>query len=112
MNFPKSARVRTRSEYLEFFKGSQVARLGSCLVFRIQTNQAESRLGITLKTRAGSVVRNKIKRQIRESFRLARPFDQTFDYNVVVQGRDKVDAKSVLKIRQHLDRYWLNERNI
>ncbi len=112
MNFPKSARVRTRREYLEFFKGSGVARLGSCIVFRIQAGQSESRLGITLKTKANSVHRNRIKRQIRESFRLARPYAHAFDYNVVIPVTSKLDPENILRIRRNLDRYWLNERSI
>jgi ribonuclease P protein component len=109
MNFPKSARVRTRGEYLEFFKGSSVARLGPCLVFRIANTKGEARLGITVKTKANSVYRNKIKRQVRESFRLAIPHAKNSDYNVVIPMTTKLKPETIYKIRTQLDAYWTNE---
>jgi ribonuclease P protein component len=109
MDFPKSARVRTRYEYLEFFKGSDVARLGSCLVFRIANLKKEARVGITIKTKTNSVHRNKIKRQIRESFRLARPHARTSDYNVVIPVTCKLTPENIVRVRQQLDRYWAHE---
>ena len=112
MNFPKSARVRTRFEYLEFFKGSEVARLGSCLVFRIAANKSESRVGITVKSKTNSVYRNKIKRQVRESFRLARPFSLAHDYNVVIPVTCKLIPENIRKVRRQLDRHWSNERTL
>ena len=110
MNFPKSARVRTRYEYLEFFKGSDVARLGPCLVFRIANKKGEARLGITVKAKANSVHRNKIKRQVRESFRLASPHARASDYNVVIPATAKLVPETIRRIRKQLDSYWPNER--
>jgi ribonuclease P protein component len=110
MHFPKSARVRTRHEYLEFFKGSDVARLGPCLVFRISNVKGEARLGITVKTKTNSVHRNKIKRQVRESFRLASPHARASDYNVVIPATAKLVPETISKIRSQLDTYWKNER--
>jgi ribonuclease P protein component len=112
MNFPKCARVRSRHEYLDFFKGSDVARLGSCLVFRIRTQKNEARLGITVKTKTNSVYRNKIKRQVRESFRLARPFASAHDYNVVIPVTCKLVPETIRKVRRQLDRHWSNERTL
>jgi ribonuclease P protein component len=109
MLFPKNARVRTRREYLEFFKGSDVARLGSCLVFRISNDKDQARVGITVKAKTNSVHRNKIKRQVRESFRLASPHARTSDYNVVIPATAKLVPKTIVAIRKQLDAFWKNE---
>ena len=48
------------------------------------------RLGITLKARGMSVERNRVKRQIRESFRTHAAILGSFDYNVVISGAKKM----------------------
>ena len=109
MDFPKSARVRTRGEYLNFFKGSQVKRLGECILFRVSNTVGNDRLGITIKARVNSVYRNKVKRQIRESFRLNRIGLAAHDYNVVVPNTIRVDYRSIKRIRKLMDSVWKNE---
>jgi ribonuclease P protein component len=47
-------------------------------------------VGITLKARGSSVDRNKVKRQIRETFRNLTPFLGSFDYNVVIPASKKM----------------------
>ncbi len=106
MDYPKSARVRKRQEYLNFFQKSDVKRLDSCTIFRIQNNVDQARLGITVKSRVNSVYRNKLKRQIKEVFRLYRCEMKSFDYNVVVPGHIKVDYQTPKKVRQTLERIW------
>lgn len=106
MDFPKSARVRFRREYLEFFKGSNVKRLGSCLVFSIPAQKENARLGMTIKAKVNSVYRNKLKRQVRESFRNHRKDLPALDYNIVIPGPLKVNFKTPALVRFHLDAYW------
>jgi ribonuclease P protein component len=106
MDFPKNARVRKRREYLQFFNQSEVKRLGSCLLFRIANDQNQARLGITVKSRTNSVFRNKIKRQIRESFRAHRQRMGAFDYNIVVPSQVKVTYLTAEKVRMNLEGLW------
>lgn len=64
------------------------------------------RLGITVarKVSAKSVVRNLIKRQIRESFRLVRgPIP---DLDVVVVARSAAAIESRVALRASLQRHW------
>ena len=82
-------------------------RLGSCLIFKIAS--AEPRLGITVKSRTNSVLRNKIKRQVREAFRLNRDKMKPFDYNVVVPSQVKINYETALRIRKNLESVWANE---
>ena len=86
MNFPKSARVLTRREYLQFFTQSAVKRLGSSIIFRIPNEKGEPRVGITVKSRTNSVLRNKIKRQIREVYRKGKQkvYDDLGDKKILV----------------------------
>lgn len=77
-------RLHHRWEYRRFFDGSQSYRLSECVVFRIVNDRGHFRLGITLKARGSSVERNRVKRKIREEFRILAPALNGFDYNVVV----------------------------
>jgi ribonuclease P protein component len=108
MDFPKTVRVRSRREYLRFFDGSQVKRLGACTLFWIPGSQAHARLGITIKARVNSVYRNKLKRQIRESFRNHRGSLGSLDFNVVVPGSFRVDHTSPGRVRKALEETWKN----
>lgn len=109
MDFPKSARVRFRQEYLAFFNGSKVQRMGSCLVFRIPNEKGLARLGITVKSRTNSVYRNKIKRQVRDCFRLNREKLEAFDYNVVIPSQVKINFQTPALVRRQLESIWSNE---
>ncbi len=109
MDFPKNARVRFKSEYLEFFKGSDVKRLGVCTLFRIANEKGEARVGMTIKAKVNSVYRNKLKRQIRECFRANRKALSSFDYNVVIPGGVRVQYKTPKLVRKQLESNWSNE---
>ena len=109
MDFPPAARVRKRREYLRFFHQSQVKRLDSCLIFKIPSPEPQARLGITVKSRTNSVMRNKIKRQVRELFRQNRDKLKPFDYNVVVPGHVKVTYRTSDLVRKNLESIWSNE---
>ena len=102
MKFPKSARVLKRREYLQFFHQSDVKKLHNCVIFRIPNAFGNPRLGITVKARTNSVLRNKIKRQIREHFRLNQQNFKPADYNIVVPGYVKVDHRTGKMVRSSL----------
>jgi ribonuclease P protein component len=103
VNFQKSARVRKRHEYLRFFGQSEVRRFDACIVFRIAGFR---RLGITVKSKSGSVFRNRIKREIRECFRQHQNQIGQFDYNVVVNGPRGHRFETAKKVRKNLESIW------
>lgn len=103
MNFPKSVRVRKRREYLQFFHQSDVKRMESCVIFRIPNSFGHARLGVTVKARTNSVLRNKIKRQIREHFRLYQDSFKPADYNIVVPGHVRVNFQTGKRVRSNLE---------
>jgi ribonuclease P protein component len=67
-----------------------VFRLRECTIFRISNKLKHFRLGITLKARGSSIDRNRVKRQIRESFRTQAEILGGYDYNVVIPGTKKL----------------------
>ncbi|MBS1959309.1 MAG: ribonuclease P protein component [Bdellovibrionales bacterium] len=109
MDFPKLVRVRRRYEYLRFFNQSEVKRFDSCVVFRIPNTEERARLGVTVKSKSGSVIRNKVKRIVREAFRLHRDRLKSFDYNVVVSGNQPISYITAKKVRKNLESIWSHE---
>jgi ribonuclease P protein component len=72
-SFPKEARLRRRSEFLSV-QGSGRKVPADCLLALVQPNGGGStRIGLTVSSKVGnSVVRNRIRRRLRELFRRRR----------------------------------------
>jgi ribonuclease P protein component len=71
--FPKSARLRKRPEFLKLSRAGHKHQSANFVVISRPNDRAETRLGITVSGKVGnSVVRNRIKRQVREFFRRHR----------------------------------------
>ncbi len=103
MKFPKSVRVLKRREFLQFFHQSDVKRLGNLIIFRIPNSLNHARIGITVKARTNSVLRNKIKRQVREHFRLHQNLFKPADYNIVIPGHIQVNHFTGKQVRKTLE---------
>lgn len=73
--FPKSARLLTSREFrLVSSRGRRWSSGPFTLLVHATTGQAPSRLGITVSRKVGNaVVRSRVKRIVRECFRLRRP---------------------------------------
>ena len=69
--FPKSARLRRRGEFLRVQDGGRKIHTDSFLVFvSPQVEPGPARMGITASRKlGGAVVRNRVKRLVREAFR-------------------------------------------
>jgi len=68
--FPKAARLRRRGEFLAIQRRGESWRLRSFVVIRGASPHGRTRLGITVSRRVGkAVVRNRVKRMVREIFR-------------------------------------------
>jgi ribonuclease P protein component len=95
---PKSARVTRRSEFLSLSKDGNKVHTSHFIVLWKANDRGESRLGITVTTRVGgSVVRNRIKRLIREFFRRRRREFPDFRDIVVIakKGSEKISLGDV-----------------
>ncbi len=113
LQFPKANRILKRIDYLKFFQHSDVKRLGPCVVFRRENTLGYARLGLTIKSKSGSVFRNHVKRQVREIFRLNHYRMGSFDYNVVYSFNPKSgykeDYRSPERVRIALEKIWAHE---
>jgi ribonuclease P protein component len=68
------------------------------VIFRVPNELGHFRVGITMKARGMSVERNRVKRQIREVFRVTQDALGSYDYNVVVPGSRKMAHPYPLKL--------------
>ncbi len=72
--FPRSARLRGRKAFQELFERRVRTSDQRLMLYAAPNGRRISRLGIAVNRRYGHAVRrNRIKRLIRESFRLIRP---------------------------------------
>ena len=71
--FPKSARLRKRPEFLRLSHTGRKIHSAHFVIVSGKNERGESRLGITVSSKVGNaVVRNRIKRCVREFFRRRR----------------------------------------
>lgn len=71
--FPKTARLRKRAEYLKLSRAGASVHSANFVIVTSVNDRSESRLGVTVSAKVGnSVVRNRIKRWVREYFRRHR----------------------------------------
>jgi len=95
-SFPKGARIRKRAEYLEIQRTGAAVN-GHLLIgiVRRTEGRAAARIGITTTKKLGSaVVRNRVRRMIREAFRRNRAaFPPNMDI-VVVAKRASINVTS------------------
>ena len=71
--FPKAARVRRRREYLALQRDGRRCHTAHLVVLRRPAASGRPRLGVTVSKRIGNaVVRNRVKRLVREAFRVCQ----------------------------------------
>lgn len=96
-SFGKARRILRRAEFLQVYEtGRRVA--GRSFVFFLRTGTTEAtRLGITITKKTGSsVVRNRLRRRIRELFRRTAPFPAPVDLVVNVRpGAEKTPFRDL-----------------
>jgi len=105
--FPRKSRLLNAADYKTVFDNNQYKV--SCRYFLMlahQTFDSRRRLGLVVakKNVAKAVPRNRIKRQIRESFRKASANRQAAD--VIVLVRKDVDRLTNLQVAEKLNSLW------
>lgn len=71
--FPPELRVRRKSEYARAFAGGVVVRDARLKLIVLRGTAGRTRLGTAVSRRAGgAIARNRVRRRLREAFRLAR----------------------------------------
>jgi ribonuclease P protein component len=71
--FPKRARLTKRSEFLILSRGAKRVHTPHFVILSKANDTGENRLGVTVSAKVGkAVIRNRIKRRLREIFRRHR----------------------------------------
>jgi len=104
LSHPRSARLLKGTEFKTVFDQRRVIAND---LFRIHyADSAEPRLGMAISKRVSprAVARNRIRRQIRESFRLIRP--RLVPMNFVVLAKPTAAHADSIRLRQSLNQLW------
>lgn len=99
-SFPKTVRLTKRSEFLSLSRGGRRIHSPHFLLIRKANNKGKSRLGITVSAKVGkAVIRNRIKRLVREFFRRHRgEISSSQDIIVIARpGSDRLSLETVSK---------------
>ena len=102
----RRARLTGREDFQRVFQ-SAVKLENSCLKILARHNsRGYPRLGLAIPKKwvKSAVARNRIKRIVRESFRLNQ--HRLGAWDIVVLGRASVDAKSGKELRFILEKHW------
>jgi ribonuclease P protein component len=103
---PKTARLLKRAEFLKLSRTGAKLQSASFIVISSTNHRSESRLGITVSSKVGnSVIRNRIKRQVREFFRRRRAGLRP-DTDILVIARKGAAGLSGARISSELGRVF------
>lgn len=105
-SLPKTCRMTERAEFVRLFDQPHVFKTKLFQAFYKENGKKTSRIGITLKGKTTSVWRNKIKRTIREWFRISRfARDEKLapvDMNLVIHIPKEMNDEYILKFKDSL----------
>ncbi|WP_130472931.1 ribonuclease P protein component [Candidatus Magnetaquicoccus inordinatus] len=101
--FPKSLRILDGTEFKKITSSGRKLGGRFFLLFARRTEYDRSRLGITVSRKVGNaVVRNRVKRQIREFFRRQRPsLLSGYDWVVIARAHAGISADALLRQDLH-----------
>ena len=109
--FPKTARLRKRPEFLKLSRTGSKFQSANFVVISQAHDGAESRIGITVSGKVGnSVVRNRIKRQVREYFRRHRG-DWPKSTDVLIIARNSAATLANARIVSEIDQALAKQRD-
>jgi ribonuclease P protein component len=98
-SFSKAMRIRSKLEFDAVFERRQRAFAGPLAVYIAPNGLTHTRLGISMSRRVGNAVqRNRIKRMLREAFRLQQ-VELPAGWDLVVVPR----AHAPLTLQQYMD---------
>jgi ribonuclease P protein component len=105
--FPAQYRLRTPADYQKVFSDPVKSSDKYFTVLAKVSSQPQARLGLAIakKSIKTAVARNRIKRTVRESFRLQR--QQIANIDVVVLARREAAEAPLEILRRSLTRHWL-----
>lgn len=103
-SFPKLARLRKRREFLRVQSDGSRQHTEHFVVLKAAARRSRSRIGITVSTRVGNaVVRNRVKRLVREVVRKVwRELDPPIDVVVIAKpgAAQTTHAKATTQLKR------------
>lgn len=101
--FPKRRRVRGRLEFSAVFDARVKHARGPLVVYARATDHAGPRLGLSVGRRVGTAPRrNRIKRLLREAFRLMQhDFPRPYDWVIVVRPHEPLILAEYQRLLSH-----------
>ena len=107
--FPKHARLLKRADFRRVYDEGQRRSGPLCAVFFRPNGLAETRLGITVPARVGgAVLRNRVKRRLREVFRLNRATVPP-GWDIVLNPREAAARVPFRSLEKELIRLFPNQ---
>ncbi|MDZ4684737.1 MAG: ribonuclease P protein component [Planctomycetaceae bacterium] len=112
LRFPKLLRLRSKAEFERVYARKCKASDGVLLMFSLPNDLPHPRIGLSVSRKVGNaVVRNRVKRLLREAFRLSQHELPTgLDLVVIPLGADRAELvayrQSLLKLSRKLQRRW------
>ena len=104
--FPKTSRLLRRSEFRRVYDEGQRRSASLCTVFFRPNGLPHSRLGITTPARVGNaVLRNRLRRRIREVYRTNQE-KLAGGWDIVVNPREAVGKVSFTALQRELLRVF------
>jgi ribonuclease P protein component len=111
VSFPKQARLRKRPEFQSLSRWGKKVQTPNFVVIIRPNNRGETRLGITVSGKVGNaVVRNRVKRLLRECFRRFR--SQIIpSQDVLVIAKEGAARLSFAEVESELKKSAMNRAN-
>ena len=107
VRFPRSARLLRRSDFERVYRGGKKHFSGSMTVFFLRRDppQGGPRIGLTVgRVLGGAVVRNRIRRRLREAVRVHAAADMAPGNDYVIVGREELASAPFADIAAELSR--------
>ena len=97
--YPRMERLRARRDFLRLSASGKKIHSANFIILVAESDLPVSRLGITVSRKVGNaVVRNRIKRSLREYYRLHKTMFPVADYSIIArQGAAKLDGVTICR---------------
>ena len=103
LKFEKEKRMLRRSDYTRLFENAEHIRFPKGILLRKGNSLEAPRLGISIKNSKNAVIRNLLKRKVRDFFRHNQMKLGSFDYHVVIRA-DEIDRATASDTTEKLEK--------